>query len=96
MVQSPDEVERILTHEDILVVPFTHVGWTPLFPSIGGIVAETGGQLSHTSIIAREYGIPAVVNTPRATRSIKTGQPLTVDADNSRVYLKHIDAMKGS
>jgi len=96
VVNNPGEVDRTLTSDDILVVPFTHVGWTLLFSSIGGIIAETGGQLSHTSIIAREYGIPAVVNVPKAMHSIQTGQPLTVDADNGRIYLKHIDHLKGN
>lgn len=95
VVKNPEEVNRTLTSDDILVVPFSHVGWTLLFSHIGGIVAETGGQLSHTSIIAREYGIPAVVNVHRAIHSIRTGQPLTLDADNGRVYLKHLNPLKG-
>lgn len=95
VVEDPDEVTQAPTPEDILVVPFAHVGWTPLFSKIGGIIAETGGQLSHTSIIAREFGIPAVVSVPRAMRAIKTGQPLTLDADEGRIYLKHIYSNKG-
>jgi pyruvate,water dikinase len=66
------------------------VGWTPLFSGIGGIVAETGGQLSHTSIIAREYGLPAVVSVRQATHLISDGQPITVDGAKGRVYLKHL------
>jgi pyruvate,water dikinase len=73
-----------------LVVPFTDVGWTPLFSGIGGIVAETGGQLSHTSIIAREYGFPAVVSVKKATHLIQPGQPVTVDGERGRVYLRHM------
>jgi len=95
VVGDPGNINRILTPEDILVVPFAHVGWTPLFSKIGGIVAETGGQLSHTSIIAREFGIPAVVSVARAMGTIKTGQPLTIDADEGRIYLKHIYSNKG-
>ena len=95
VVRSQNKVKKTLTCDDILVVPFTHVGWTPLFSSIGGIIAETGGQLSHTSIVAREYGIPAVVNVPQATQSIVSGQPLTIDADNGKIYLKHLDPLKG-
>ena len=72
------------------MVPFTDVGWTPLFPGIGGVVAETGGQLSHTSIVAREYGLPAVVSVRQATHMIRDGQPVTVDGDAGRVYLKHV------
>jgi len=87
VVLDPAEISGTFTREDILVVPFTDVGWTPLFPSIGGIVAETGGQLSHSSIIAREYGLPAVVGVRMATRIIKNGQPLLVDANQGKVYL---------
>ena len=95
VVENPAKISKELTENDILVVPFTHIGWTPLFSMIGGIVAETGGQLSHTSIVAREYGIPAIVGVRRVMQSIKTGQPLTIDADNGRIYLKHIDSIKG-
>jgi pyruvate,water dikinase len=59
-----------------------------LFPGIGGIVAETGGQLSHTSIVAREYGLPAVVGVKQATLLIKDGQPITVDGHHGQVYLR--------
>jgi phosphohistidine swiveling domain-containing protein len=95
VVQNPDEVNRLLALDDILVVPYSHVGWTLLFSNIGGIIAEAGGQLSHTSIIAREYGIPALVNVHRAMQSIQTGQPLTLDANNGRVYFKHINPLNG-
>jgi len=90
IVLEPAEAPITLTRSDILVVPFTDVGWTPLFSGIGGIVAETGGQLSHTSIVAREYGLPAVVSVKKATHLIRDGQPITVDGDTGRVYLKHI------
>ena len=87
VVLDPAQAPVALTQDDILVVPFTDVGWTPLFSGIGGIVAETGGQLSHTSIVAREYGLPAVVSVKKATHIIKDGQSITVDGDNGRVYL---------
>jgi pyruvate,water dikinase len=89
IIFDPAEVPAELTRDDILVVPFTDVGWTPLFPGIGGIVAETGGQLSHTSIVAREYGLPAVVGVKQVTRILAEGQAITVDGDAGRVYLKH-------
>ncbi len=78
----------MLSHSDILVVPFSDVGWTPLFAGIGGIVAETGGQLSHAAIVAREYNLPAVVSVRDATRRICDGQALTVDGGQGRVYLE--------
>jgi phosphohistidine swiveling domain-containing protein len=88
VVLDPAAAPTSLGKDDILVVPFTDVGWTPLFSGIGGIVAETGGQLSHTSIVAREYGLPAVVNVRQATRLILDGQTITVDGNQGRVYLK--------
>jgi phosphohistidine swiveling domain-containing protein len=90
IVLSPAHAPADLGPEDVLVVPFTDVGWTPLFPGVGGVVAETGGQLSHTSIVAREYGLPAVVSVRQATHLIQEGQPVTVDGDAGRVYLKHV------
>jgi pyruvate,water dikinase len=90
VVLDPAEAPITLSRSDILVVPFTDVGWTPLFSGIGGIVAETGGQLSHTSIVAREYGLPAVVSVKKATHLVRDGQPITVDGDKGRVYLKHV------
>ena len=86
IILDPARPPAALSSEDILVVPFTDVGWTPLLPGIRGIVAETGGQLSQTSIIAREYGLPAVVNVRDATRLIRDGELITVDGTKGRVY----------
>ncbi len=72
---------------EILVAPFTDPGWTPYFVPAAGIVMDMGGMLSHGSIIAREYGIPAVVNVGPATRVITTGQLLEVDGDNGEVRI---------
>lgn len=88
IVRDPADAPGALTRNDILVVPFTDVSWTPLFPAIGGVVAETGGQLSHSAIVAREYGLPAVVNVKNATQLIKDGQPIVVDGTQGRVYLE--------
>jgi pyruvate,water dikinase len=64
---------------EILVAPSTDPGWTPLFLTAGGLVMEMGGPMSHGAIVAREYGIPAVVGVPSATDLIATGQQITVD-----------------
>lgn len=88
VVHNPVEAPASLGREDILVVPYSDVGWTPLFSSIGGIVAETGGQLSHAAIVAREYGLPAVVSVKGATRLIREGQSVSVDGSRGRVYLE--------
>lgn len=64
---------------EILVAPSTDPGWTPLFLTAGGLVMEMGGSMSHGAVVAREYGIPAVVGVPDATSTITTGQLITVD-----------------
>ena len=64
---------------EILVAPSTDPGWTPLFLTAGGLVMEMGGPNSHGAVVAREYGIPAVVGVPDATSRIVTGQNITVD-----------------
>lgn len=87
IVEDPREASALLSPKDILIVPFTDVGWSPLMSGIGGIVAETGGQLSHTSILAREYGLPSVVSVRDATRRIQNGQQIVLDGDLGLVYL---------
>jgi pyruvate,water dikinase len=64
---------------DVLVVPYSDVGLTPLFARAGAVIAESGGLLSHSSIMAREYGIPAVVSVPDACRILRDGQIAAVD-----------------
>jgi len=70
---------------EILVAPFTDPGWTPYFLSAAGLVTDIGGQLSHGSVVAREYGLPAVVNVPFATQIIRTGQVIRVDGDRGTI-----------
>jgi pyruvate,water dikinase len=72
---------------EILVTPSTDPGWTPLFLTAGGLVMEMGGANSHGAVVAREYGIPAVVGVPGATTRISTGQQLTVDGTTGLVAL---------
>ncbi|MEV6601530.1 PEP/pyruvate-binding domain-containing protein [Actinoplanes sp. NPDC051346] len=64
---------------EILVAATTDPGWTPLFLTAGGLVTETGAIMAHGPTVAREYGIPAVISVPGATRKITTGQIVTVD-----------------
>jgi pyruvate,water dikinase len=70
---------------DILVCPSTDPGWTPLFLTAGGLVMEIGGLMTHGSIVAREYGLPAVVGVHQATTQLKTGQRVRVDGNRGRV-----------
>jgi pyruvate,water dikinase len=74
-----DPVGAHLEPGEILVVPSTDPGWTPLFLTAGGLVMEMGGPNSHGAVVAREYGIPAVVGVADATTRITTGQKVTVD-----------------
>lgn len=74
-----DPVGARLEPGEILVAPSTDPGWTPLFLTAGGLVMEMGGANSHGAVVAREYGIPAVVGVPDATGLISTGQTITVD-----------------
>nr|WP_042183120.1 PEP/pyruvate-binding domain-containing protein [Kibdelosporangium sp. MJ126-NF4]CEL15367.1 Phosphoenolpyruvate synthase [Kibdelosporangium sp. MJ126-NF4]CTQ95594.1 Phosphoenolpyruvate synthase (EC 2.7.9.2) [Kibdelosporangium sp. MJ126-NF4] len=74
-----DPVGAHLEPGEILVAPSTDPGWTPLFLTAGGLVMEMGGANSHGAVVAREYGIPAVVGVADATHRITTGQTITVD-----------------
>jgi phosphohistidine swiveling domain-containing protein len=80
-----DPVGARLEPGEILVAPSTDPGWTPLFLTAGGLVMEMGGANSHGAVVAREYGIPAVVGVPDATRRITTGQIITVDGTSGAV-----------
>jgi pyruvate,water dikinase len=82
-----DPVGAHLEPGEILVAPSTDPGWTPLFLTAGGLVMEMGGANSHGAVVAREYGIPAVVGLPNATTRISTGDRITVDGATGTVKL---------
>jgi pyruvate,water dikinase len=77
-----------LSPGEILVAPTTDPGWTPLFLTASGLVMEMGGAMAHGAIVAREYGIPAVVGVPGATERIATGMRLTVDGTAGTVVIE--------
>ena len=78
---------------EILVAPSTDPGWTPLFLTASGLVMEMGGAMSHGAVVAREYGIPAVVGVPSATERITTGQQITVNGSVGTVFIEQsVDA----
>ena len=85
MIRSPQGAQ--LEPGEILVAPSTDPGWTPLFLTAGGLVMEMGGMMSHGAVVAREYGIPAVVGVAGATERIVTGQRLSVDGSAGTVAL---------
>ena len=72
---------------DILVTSFTDPSWTPLFVSIKGLVTEVGGLMTHGAVIAREYGLPAVVGVENATKLIKDGQRIRVHGTEGYVEI---------
>jgi len=78
VIRSAAEFDR-LQPGDVLVAPITTPAWTPLFATAAAVVTDTGGVASHSSVVAREYGIPAVVGTGDATRRLRDGQIVTVD-----------------
>ena len=75
-----------LEQGDVLVIPYSDVGWIPLFAKAGAVVAESGGMLSHSSIIAREYGIPAVVSVNGALQ-LSDGLTVSIDGYNGEVHV---------
>ena len=78
MIGNEAEFERLRAC-DVLVCPVTSPVWSVLFPSVGALVTDTGGTLSHPAISAREYGVPAVVATGNGTSALHDGQVVTVD-----------------
>ncbi|MGA1624930.1 MAG: PEP/pyruvate-binding domain-containing protein, partial [Prochlorothrix sp.] len=82
-LQTWPEIDR----NTILVVPYTDAGWAPLLAQAAGVIAETGGRLSHGAIVAREYGIPAVMGIERATTRLQTGQRVRLDGYQGTVTL---------
>ncbi|MFF1344005.1 rifamycin-inactivating phosphotransferase [Streptomyces sp. NPDC058290] len=82
-----DMAEADLEEGDILVTPFTDPSWSPLFVGIAGLVTEVGGLMTHGAVIAREYGLPAVVGVEQATRLIRDGQRIRVHGTDGYVEL---------
>lgn len=82
---KPEEAK--LNPGEILVAPYTDPGWTPLFTSAVGLITEVGGMMTHGSVVAREYGIPAVVGIENATEKIKNGAYIRVDGTNGFVQI---------
>jgi phosphohistidine swiveling domain-containing protein len=84
VIRGPDAFEELQTGE-ILVAPLTAPAWTPLFKRAAAVVTDVGSAASHASIIAREYGIPAVVGCGDATARLRTGMRVAVDGSTGNV-----------
>ncbi|MBK9259171.1 MAG: hypothetical protein IPM54_04985 [Polyangiaceae bacterium] len=83
-----DPVGAKIDPGEILVAPSTDPGWTPLFLTAAGLVMEMGGSMSHGAVVAREYGIPAVVGVPNATAAITTGQMIVLDGGAGTIVVE--------
>lgn len=90
IVRSLEEAER-LERGEILIAPITDVGWTPYFSLISGLVTDIGSAVSHGAVVAREYGLPAVVNTRVGTRVFQTGDRIVLDGESGIVRLANDD-----
>ncbi|MEC7949620.1 MAG: PEP-utilizing enzyme, partial [Myxococcota bacterium] len=86
IVNRLEDGERLRSGE-ILVAAATDPGWTPLFGRAAGLVLEMGGMLSHGAVVAREYGLPGVVNVASATQRLSDGQVVTVDGGRGLVFV---------
>jgi pyruvate,water dikinase len=84
LVHGPDDFDELQPGE-ILVAPLTAPAWTPLFARAAAVVTDVGSAAAHASIIAREYGIPAVVGCGDATSRLRTGMRVTVDGTTGNV-----------
>jgi pyruvate,water dikinase len=82
-----DVADADIEPDDILVTAYTDPSWTPLFVAIKGIVTEVGGFMTHGAVIAREYGLPAVVGVERATQLIHDGQRIRVNGSEGYVEI---------
>ena len=89
VIRGIADFERLL-EGDVLIIPFSDVGWTPLFAKAKAVIAESGGILSHSSIIAREYGIPAVVSASNACRMAE-GILVTVNGYTGDIFVAEAD-----
>ena len=87
VLTSPEDSEA-LEKGEILVVPAANIGWIRVFPKIAALVTDVGAPLSHAVIVARELGIPAVVNCGSASQRLKTGDRVCVDGSNGKVFLR--------
>ena len=82
-----DPLSEKLIQGEILVCPATDPSWTPLFLIASGLVMEVGGLMTHGSVVAREYGIPAIVGVKDATSRLKTGQLVRVDGEKGVITI---------
>lgn len=93
IVNSPAEFSK-LQAGDVLVAAYTNPTWTALFQRAAAVVVDTGGAGSHAAIVAREYGVPAVMGTRDGTRRLQDGQRVRVDGGAGRVFVLNLRGMR--
>ena len=93
MIRGPAEFDR-LAPGDVLVCPYTNPAWTTLFQRAAAVVVDSGGPGSHAAIVAREYGIPAVMGTGIGTTALTDGQLVTVNGSTGRVTAADTDGRR--
>jgi pyruvate,water dikinase len=86
IVNSADDANRLQKGE-IMVAKFTDIGWTPYYSVVNGLITEIGSSLSHGAVVAREYGLPTIVNVKGATQLLKNGDHITMDAGKGTIII---------
>jgi pyruvate,water dikinase len=86
IIHSAEDANR-LQNGEIMVARFTDIGWTPYYSMVKGLVTEIGSSLSHGAVVAREYGLPTIVNVKGATKLLKDGDYIVMDASKGRITL---------
>lgn len=89
VVYSIDDANKLQKGE-IMVARFTDIGWTPYYSIINGMITEIGSSLSHGAVVAREYGLPAIVNLKGATKLLKNGDRIKMDASKGTVIVAEV------
>ena len=84
IVHSAEEANRLQKGE-IMVAKFTDIGWTPYYSIVNGLITEIGSSLSHGAVVAREYGLPTIVNVKGATKLLKDGDYIVMDAGKGKI-----------
>ena len=84
IVHSAEDANKLQKGE-IMVARFTDIGWTPYYSVVNGLITEIGSSLSHGAVVAREYGLPTIVNVKGATKVLKDGDRIVMDASRGRI-----------
>lgn len=87
IVNSAEDANRLQKGE-IMVAKFTDIGWSPYYSSVSGLITEIGSSLSHGAVVAREYGLPTIVNVKGATRLLKNGDRIRMDANKGHIQIE--------